>query len=322
MQNKQILAALIATVMFATVFVAAGFVSDTEASQSQDTTLDDLNVSTTSTAIGAMNVYINSIATGSGWSEYNVIAYDGCEALLDANDQISGGSLANNIVTPWKYDTPGYWTVNPDYGSFTQFLGLTNDSYEAWFVYVYVWDDVSNDWSWESATEPLGFYRPFADYSKIDYRTANIALVYKDRVIESTSQDPDSIVSTFQDVTAITATQDFAVNFTLIDTVNSSIIAFNVTGYGSDVFCALKELASRVTAVGPVVGNEYSGEYYSWMTSIAGLANATSSPWTPYWAFYTTGAPGAYTDYTMGWHSPLDLGYIGCDNALLIYGAY
>ena len=68
MQNKKLFSVLVAVAMFATIMTAAGFVSDTEASQSQDTALDDLNVSTTSTAIGAMDVYIlNAPGEPTGW---------------------------------------------------------------------------------------------------------------------------------------------------------------------------------------------------------------------------------------------------------------
>lgn len=315
MQNKKLFSVLVAVAMFATIMTAAGFVSDTEASQSQEDWLSEINVDSTLTAIGEMNVYVYSSVTGTGWHTYGVTAFDACQAVLNANNQIGSGNLSydiepfNNLILDPIYGD--YYEINPLYGQVNEFLGLTNGPSYMWYVYVYVeesWTLVPNN------GEGLGFYRPFEDYATADHQTANVALAY----LSISGKDPGRPVAT-QALTTITLTSDFEVNFIIKDIYGPFHFDIEITGFGSDVYAALKN--ALVPFGNVVVGEGFAGPYYSWVDSILGLANAEWPDWYPYWGFYldeydVLNPMDNYGLYLSGFYTPLDMGYVYYDEIL------
>ena len=293
--------------MFATIMTAAGFVSDTEASQSQDTALDDLNVSTTSTAIGAMDVYIlNAPGEPTGWSSYSVEAFDACQAIIAASAQVGNGNLPYSINDTFDIDMGGWYDVDPNYGQITQYMGQTNGVTGTWQVFAYT-ENPNGTWTWKSISYigvQLGFLRPFEDYATEDYRTANIALAFSlNKIMVS--------VAPTQGLTQITATDAFAVNFAVLGENGPLALELEGIGYGSDVYAALKELFSRTILGGTpygVVGNDLAGPYYSWIDTIYGVANAEWPEYFPYWAFYVY-EDDQYANFVSGFYSPLQTGY-------------
>lgn len=253
------------------------------------------------------------------WLTFSSSGYDATKALMNLISTEGMPASTYSINSDYNMlveSTYGdYYDVDPDYGEITTFLGLSDDGTNTWQVWMYV----NNGWTQLSSTAGMGHYRPFADYVT-DHQSANFALYYG---ASDDEVDLPSATQTVVPLSVIRGSSQYAVTMTLKDASGSSTVyyASSVTTYGSDVYAALKYLC-ETQSLTQVVGTEIAGQYYSWITSINGLANATSSPWTPYWAFFDQSSGTAqYTSYTTGYYSPLDGGYNTASNVLLTYGS-
>ncbi len=252
------------------------------------------------------------------WITFSSPGYDATKALMNLitaktmpASTYSINSEYNMLVTSQYGD---YYDVDPNYGEITKFLGLSNNDTSSWQV----WMTINGIWTKLSSTAGMGHYRPFADYIA-DHQSANIALYYGMSTDTVTPPTPTQSVVSLSD---IRSSPLYAVTMTLKNdtTTPTTYYATNITTYGSDVYAALKYLC-QTQSLEQVVGTEIAGQYYSWITSINDKPNATTSPWTPYWAFFdqSSGTP-QYTDYTTGYFSPLIGGYNTTSNVLLTYG--
>lgn len=276
-----------------------------------------ISIMSNADVVGITGDEFNSITED--WITFSSSGYDATMALMNlisvkgmASSTYSINSDYNMLV---ESDYGDYYDVDPDYGEITSFLGLTNDDTNMWQAWMYV----DGQWTKLSSTAGMGHYRPFADYVA-DHQSANFALYYGE------VDDNVELPSATHDIVPLSVIRNssvYAVHVTLKDASGSSVsyYANDVITYGSDVYAALKYLCQTESLV-QVVGTEIAGQYYSWITSINGLANASASPWTPYWAFFdqSSGTP-LYTSYTTGYYSPLDAGYNTCSNVLLTYGS-
>lgn len=262
----------------------------------------------------------------SDWVKFSVDAFDATKAVLAVNTVLGLAESTYSINSEFDKEitsgTYSYWDVDPDYGEITTYLNLTDDGTNSWIAWVYV----GGQWQQLSTTAGMGHYRPFADYVT-DHQTANIALYYGASEDLDDLSLPGSITKTV--VSDISSNANFAVTFTLKDKTGETDTydVLNVVAYGSDVYAALKNLTDT-QGLGTLVGTDVAGQYYSWITTINGKTNASSSPWTPYWAFFdNSGSTPVYTSFTMGFYTPLSDGYsfngaaLTTSNVLLTYGS-
>lgn len=257
------------------------------------------------------------------WIAFNASGFDATKAVLDVNSQLGFATSTYDINSDFDMEVSSngytYRDVDPNYGEITKFLNLSNGT-SFWHVWMYV----GGEWVSLSSTAGMGHYRPFADFAA-GFQSANIALYYGQSV-----DDIELPVATHNVITVqeMQNNSNFAVTFTLKD-ASADTVTYdlqNAVGYGSDVYAALKNVSAANNLVSPV-GTDSAGQYYSWITSINGKANATSSPWVPYWAFFDndTGTP-SYTSFTMGFYTPLQGGYssqsvaLQASTVLLTYG--
>lgn len=314
MKNNIIYTLAIAMVLMAVPILA--FDADADATEVSTGTFG-ISIMSNTDVVGITGDEFDDITEN--WLTFTSPGYDATKALMNLiatktmpASTYSINSEYNMLVTN---DYGSYYDVDPDYGEITKFLGLSNNDTNLWQV----WMNVNGIWTKLSSTAGMGHYRPFADYVA-DHQSANFALYY------GANSDTVTLPTTTQTVVSLSDIRSstlYAVTVTLKDTTGTSTVyyATNVTTYGSDVYAALKYLCQTQSLV-QVVGTEIAGQYYSWITSINGLANATASPWTPYWAFFdqSSGTP-QYTDYTTGYFSPLTGGYNTTSNVLMTYGA-
>lgn len=256
------------------------------------------------------------------WVSFSVTAYDAAKAIMAVNTSLSLGENTYSINSDYtmlvETESYSYIDVDPNYGEISKFLNLSNNDISCWHAWIYV----GNQWQSLSSTAGLGHVRPFEDYSVSNYRSANVALFYGTDAEVSDINLP-SVTRSIISLSQIQNNSNYAVTFTLKDASGSVVTydAQNAIGYGSDVYAALKNLCLNTSLIAPI-GTDTAGQYYSWITSINGKSNATASPWTPYWAFFTNdgGNPG-YASFTMGFYSPLDNGYNSASSVLLTYGS-
>lgn len=237
-----------------------------------------------------------SVNFGSGWA-YNgmVQGYDGAIALdrfLDNNH------LSHDVDdTLYSYEVGvDYPTMDYEYGKFTTINGFTNTDTVRWHTYI-----MNTSGSWVSATDTLGFYKPFGDYDA-SHRTANIALFYGTDSAASAaiSNYTPAVTATIVPLTDIIGNPNFRVPFYIkvdqdaavqaaleeqvmeIDVDGLTITAQQVNegvyvyGYGSDFYTALKQaLPNHVTGSEVVPRIVVSPTYdivYSWLDELLGLS--------------------------------------------------
>lgn len=276
---------------------------------------DNSNADETDT--GNYSVYAYN---GSSWSSDLVWAYDAAQAVQNST---MWNSTTDSMVA--KY-TPGTWvTYNwSTYGNITTFMGLTNGD-NVWNVFVKVGTDMVK------ITDNLGSYKCYSDYNAA-HQTANIYLYYGASTVTAATVtaavNAQSGLVAQSSITAVTQTSEYAYTFNLsidygsaVPTITSSSITaqqlyagYEVTGYGSDAFLALKSIVgSDLVAEENVPGSGYSG--YSWFYSLFGLETVqTSGQTTPdtweddtyaYWVI--ADAEGAPTSFVLGAYSSLSL---------------
>ncbi len=311
------------------------------------------DVESTAGVQGQFNVYVND---GNGWSNGQTVdAYDACIAITS---YASSNNLALVIDSATYTESYGYKNINVNYGNITTLGSKTEDSTSKWNVIYY--PATGSAWTL-GPNDALGLYKPYADYNAT-YRTANIALYYG---TEAEAQDaiaslPVTGLASVVPLTQIQNNSAFAVEFTIkvsgqnvLDDVYdlasmevSSTLAsvtettllsgVTITGYGSDLYLALKDaVGTNVSAVEEVPGVSY-GDYltnYSWMNSLFGLSTLLvddkgDDDWSndiyAYWTQYTNyvaenDSNNAMSEFVLGYYSPLSGAPNEMDSYYIVY---
>ena len=293
------------------------------------------DVESTTGAEGQFNVYVND---GSGWNNgQTVAAYDACIAITS---YASSNNLTLVIDSATYTESYGYKNINVNYGNITTLGEKTENSTSKWNVIYY--PATGSAWTL-GPNDALGLYKPYADYNAT-YRTANIALYYGTEAA-ATASIPSLPTSDLQSVvptSSIIGNSDYAVSFylkvesgtlekavakgqsltiTALSTVTeSSLLAGQtITGYGSDLYLALKNAVGfNISAVEDVPGADH-GTYitnYSWMNSLFGLGTLLVDEGEPddwsddvyaWWTQYTdySSSSKVSSDFVLGYYSPL-----------------
>lgn len=290
----------------------------------------------TSSTTGTYTVFYNDGT--SGWSNQIVSnVFDGAQAVKATSVWQTGDVMVGK-------NTGGTW-ASPDtnYGDITTFMGKTETSEKVWNVFVCV------DGDWTIGNANIGYYACFDDYYS-DWMTANIALYYA--AVQSTV--PAEFVTYAEDyISDITEVQvgdsAFAVSFYMknsrsgvIPTITSSAITSSelsngkvITGYGSTVYLALKQVlgadVSGIDALPGVYNSTYSyWTYNGWIDTIFGLGTNqisgmdTPSDWTDdtyvWWQILDgTSGTGSALSFVLGYYSPLSCSEASLTGLSLVY---
>ena len=212
----------------------------------------------------------------------------------------------------------------------------------------------------EIVNYPLGFFKPFSDYDS-EMRTANILFIHhyiQNKMMPSAVMADMPIVEVPQSGTDPNAA-DFAVNFYI--TTDPSVITFRlpypnqsweldliitilstnpylITGYGSDTYLAFKnackannfpmEGQGNVLNTDPTTGIKSINTSYGSVQNIIDLEYAAyqdvSSTIYWYWSLYygNSTAPTEYSDWLLGFMSPLDEAYYLDNSSEFIRNAF
>ena len=292
------------------------------------------------TTYGSFNIYINH---GTTWSTaYSVQGYDAAIALTNY-------ATANNVDITIDSNTftesYGYKNINVNYGTVSKIGNSTANDVSKWNVIYF--PATGSAWA-VGPNNALGLYKPFGDYNET-YRTANIAMYYGTAAAaaEAVSGLPTTGLKSVVLLTQIQNNADFAVTFTIkvasqsvldhvrakngmqvtstLSTVNESTLLAGVTltGYGSDLYLALKNaVGTNISAVEEVPGHD-NGSYltnYSWVNEFFGLStllldDQDDDDWSndiyAYWTQYTVyvgedNAGNEKSDFVLGYYSPLN----------------
>lgn len=327
-------------IVFAVVFMIAGagfVVADSADADS-------------STTYGSFNIYVNY---GTGWgAAHSAQGYDAAIALKNYADS---NNIAYTIDSNTFTESYGYKNINIEYGTVSAFGGSVADDNSKWNVIYY--PATGSAWT-VAPNNALGLYKPFADYNET-YRTANIALYYgtAEGAANAVSSLPVTGLNSVVPLTTIQNNSDFAVSFFIeimdgddllgrlsdlgyqvsinnLPNVTKNVLrnGMTVTGYGSDLYLALKNaIGDNISAVDEVPGH-YDGylSNYSWMNSMFGLgtvllddmgdddwSNDIYSWWTQYTSFTddNDSSNDVKSDFVLGYYSPLS----GAPNTLTSY---
>lgn len=326
--NGKVYAIIMAAIMVAAVGVVLVDTTDSDA---------DSN-----TSYGQFNIYVNY---GSGWGTVGVA--DGYDACIALKDYASDNSLSISIDDATYTYSWGYYNINTNYGDLTTLGQMTENDNSKWNVIYY--STTGSGWTLGSS-DALGYYKPFADYNT-NFQTANIALYFG--TVEGATSAMNSLPTTglksVVPMTTIINNPDFAVSFFIkidgegvlddvfdIDgsqpsiaspltiTKNDLLNGITITGYGSDIYLALKNAvgSSNISAVEAVPGQD-NGSYitnYSWMNSLFGLStvfvdDCGTDDWSDdiyaWWIQYTSYTDDSNvqndvkSDFVLGYYSPL-----------------
>ena len=285
-----------------------------------------------------------------------VDAYNGAIAL----DRSLGTSIPHVIdMNLYTTDSYGYVSVNYQYGAITSINNIAASGDNVWNVFV-----LNESGSWVKAVDSLGWYKPFGDYD-LSHRTANIAVVYG---TESGAQAKinsfsPSVTSSIVPVTDIVGNDNFKVTFYVkvsqednvkaaLDSEGMSVSGSGaitstminegayVTGYGSDLYLALKNAFPGKVSGQDVVPYVSSGGYstvYSWINSFLGLysvqvegkdtpSNYTDDSWA-WWIEYSSysvvsggDVTGSVSNFALGLYSPISDAPLTLDTYALYFG--
>ncbi len=242
------------------------------------------------------------------WSHSVVNAYDAAEAVKNSS---FWNSNTDSMGERTKLNSYGSLDINEDYGDISKLKGVAETETTVWNVKIY------NGSAWVNGDSSLGFYRPFSDYNE-NFKTANIALYYGNfnfpMMVALNTYSADKLTS----ITNVGNESTFQMSF-FFKCPSSSVYApvitnpitgvtessfedgFYITGYGSDVYLALKNaVGSNVSAYEGIpyttVSNPWgNSEYtYSWMQNLFGLTDTLVS---------NNGTPDNYNDDTWAWWS-------------------
>lgn len=272
-------------IMVAALIAVAGVIVYTSQSDA-----DGINDPVTN---GKMTV---NISYGENWeSPMTVDAYNGAIALDRAL-----GTATTHVIDMNLYTQSGqYVSINYQYGEITSINNIAASGNDVWNVYI-----LNASGSWVSATDTLGWYKPFGDYD-VDHQTANIAVIYGTSSEAQTliNSFTPTVTSTIVPVSDIVGNEYFKATFYIkvdqslkvqtaiadayqsLDTTGLTITddlvnrGVYVFGYGSDLYLALKNAlnTANITHVSGVDSVPYqnNGAYttiYSWINEILGLS--------------------------------------------------
>ena len=301
---------------------------------------------------GKMTVNLNY---GTSWETPRVVdAYNGAIAL----DRYLGTTTPHVIDLSIQTTSGGYATVNYQYGAITSINNIAASGDNVWNVFI-----LNDSNVWVKATDTLGWYRPFADYETA-HRTANIAVIYgteTDAQTKISSYTP-SVSSSIIPLAEIKDNEYFKATFYIklsqnasvlnaIDNVGASLSGCEnitpalinrgvyVTGYGSDLYLALKDaLPNAVTGQDavPSSGGSYPS-VYSWIERFLGLYTLQvaggdtpndytddSWAWWQEYASYSVGSngvvAGTMSDFALGLYSTIDDAPLTTYSYALYYG--
>lgn len=292
--------AKIYAIMVAALIAVAGVIVYTSQSDA-----DGVNDPVTN---GKMTV---NISYGENWeSPITVDAYNGAIALDRAL-----GTATTHVIDMNLYTQSGqYVSINYQYGAITSINNIAASGDDVWNVYI-----LNASGNWVSATDTLGWYKPFGDYD-VNHRTANIAVIYgtpADAQTKINAFNP-TVTSTIVPVSDIVGNEYFKATFYIKVSQDSDVQAAlsaqgmsvsgygNITpalinrgvyvfGYGSDLYLALKNafpgLVDGQDAV-PYYNNGYYDSVYSWMDSFLDLYSVQVGG---------TSTPSDYSDDTWAW---------------------
>lgn len=294
-----------------------------------------------STTYGSFDIYINY---GTGWSVAH--SAQGYDAAIALTNYANSNNITLVIDSSTFTESYGYKNINVDYGTVSAIgVSVANDV-SKWNVIYY--PATGSAWT-VGPNDALGLYKPFADYNET-YRTANIALYYgtADGAASAASSLPVTDLNSVVPLTTIQNNSDFAVSFFIkimdsnnllgrVQAESGQVVTINnlagvtqstlvngitMTGYGSDLYTALKDaIGNNISAVDEVPGhdNGYYLSNYSWMDSMFGLgtvllddmddddwSNDVYSWWTQYTSFTDDNVDNdVKSDFVLGYYSPL-----------------
>ena len=285
-----------------------------------------------------------------------VDAYNGAIAL----DRSLGTSIPHVIdMNLYTTDSYGYVSVNYQYGAITSINNIAASGDNVWNVFV-----LNESGSWVKAVDSLGWYKPFGDYD-LSHRTANIAVVYG---TESGAQAKinsfsPSVTSSIVPVTDIVGNDNFKMSFYVKVSQNADVQAAledeemsvsgcgsitaaminegtNVTGYGSDLYLALKNAFPGKVTGQDAVPCQSNGSYntvYSWISTFLDLSTiqvtGKSTPtdysddswaWWIEYSAYSVGDSGNVTgtvsNFALGLYSTISDAPLSTDRYALYFG--
>jgi len=333
--KMKVTAALVAFTMIAVAF-AVVYVDEGSAEDSVvDFSALDVQSNAASTAYGEFNIYI---ALGSsGWWKFHQEGYNAAIAI----DKIGLAGL--NLDMNYTINMGGYYDINPAYGQVSMPATINGTAYT--YLQIFYYDEGASSWKNASTqTTSLGFYKPFADY---ELKTANIALYFStslNKIMTPAGPYQSLVPLYYNGTTGIIGNPDFLVNFTF--TANVDLLNMNYpgrngdrdfqieilylfpreeSGYGSDAYLALKQLAISmaipISAQGNVIDVNMTNNVntgYGSVQDLLGLMYGDMYSTPPYdhyyyWSLYYDSDFSEYAGWLLGFMSPLaeasELGY-------------
>lgn len=309
MNKKRMLAVFLAAIMLAVAFGSIIQISD-DASATNDTQSQ-----------GNVKVYYYN-TEAQAWRDSTQTAYNLYLAVYGALDDLGYTMTTTAANTQWFKEEVGYSNPNINYGLIDEINGSGSFTIKGYNNTNSQWEDITN--------VPLGWLRPFADYSVVD--VGGHYSVYANVAIYSGNQNCDAIQGMIQPV-QVQGNDTYLCSFDLYDAAGSIVVPIGtqvktmvggviqtvyltsdmllngvtVYGYGSDAYLALKD-AVGISLVGQTDAWINHGDYYtyySWMDSLFGVGTSSETvdgeTIYHYWASYDSNE--AYLDWTFGYYS-------------------
>lgn len=284
---------------------------------------DPVDADTTTT--GTVNVYYN--ASGSStWTSSTQDAYNLYLAVYGARTSLGYSMATTGANTQWYVTTGGYSNPNTSYGLISEINGSTTFSIYGYNTTNASWDDISS--------LPLGWLRPYADYSAVTVVGA-VSSVYANVAIVQGNASTSSISTTdLASPVSVQGNSSYYYTFLLCDSTatvtvpsgtsvkvpsGSSYVSHTLTtaelqagitvcGYGSDAYLALLDAVGS-SLVGQTTswidqGSYYT--YYSWMDSLFGVgtvSQSNSDGSMTYYYWMSMDNEGNYLNWTLGYYS-------------------
>ena len=266
-------------------------------------------------AIGDFDFYLD---TDSGYVKYESVGINASAALSSQSALLTAmDSTVDNAFSKQYHNEYGdYTSINTEWGAITKNAASAVEGSQ-WNVYVYTFDGDNGAGHWKIADKTLGFYKPFDDYSEA-YATANVALSYG----PATTGAPSDLPSVgLQDLTAVTETATYAVNFEIRYDGDDETINTTVTGYGSDAAIAL------INAVGDDEGEAEldmtPGVSYGYLISLFGKSTDDSSGSWMWWQMMNdskTSSQLVESQFYLGFYTAIPGFDLSCNKISMIYG--
>lgn len=278
--------------------------------------------------LGEFNFFIAGNGATS-WTTYEGSGYNAYIALYAALGTTEKEADGNYTTT-----SPGYLTINENYGTFTKIGSDTNNDTTKWHVQIY---SPSLQMWVQGPVDALGFYQAYSDYDS-NLRTANIALYYTS--IENPQLPaPLPTGSSLRSITEVVSNNAFKVTFHIsVQTGMTKPVGIKDTewsylqthagtyyGYGSNGYLALVNAISS-TMGNPMMLNVPGGaintDSYGYVSSILSVKELSSSvPQTgtvdgqevdgtlttyDYWSSYIGSGTSTYALFLLGFLTPID----------------